>query len=294
MKSTLLALGYAFCWGIGVTLTKIALSGIVPTVLLIIQISSGVLFLLLVCFLQERKLPLSWSYLKQGYAGILEPALAYMVSIFGIRMTTASNASLIGASEVILTILFAAILLGERLSPIKLLLAGISLIGMLLLIANDLENVLGSSSSALGDFLVLLGVLFAVFYALISKKQVATMGPSQLAASQQLVGLFTVIVCFGVLSFVLKGYELRFYGISAAYWLLAIGSGIIQYALAFFLYLVALKSIPVSHAAFYIALVPVFGVVSAVVLLGEHLRITQWLGGLLIIGSSYFANRSSF
>ena len=291
MKGMFIALGYAFCWGVGVTLTKIALSGVTPTTLLIIQLSSGVIFLLLVCFVEGHKLPVSWPYLKQGYAGILEPAMAYMVGIFGIQMTSASSASLIGSSEVILTILFAAIFLGEKLNNMKLLLAGVSLGGMLLLMAGDIEDALVSSFS--GNLLVLLGVVFAVFYALISKKQVATLSPQQLAASQQLVGLFMIIICFGILSLLVPGYELNFYDISLSYWLLAISSGIIQYALAFLLYLIALRHIPVSRAAFYIALIPVFGVASAVVLIEEHLETAQWLGGLLIIGSSYFANRLS-
>ena len=108
MNNILIALSYAFCWGVGVTLTKIALSEIAPTTLLIIQILSSVLFLSTASYFKDRQLPFSWKYLKQGSAGIFEPALAYMVSIFGLQMTTASNATLIGSSEVILTILFAA------------------------------------------------------------------------------------------------------------------------------------------------------------------------------------------
>lgn len=291
MKHVLLALGYAFCWGIGVTLTKIALSGIDTPPLLIIQLSSGVLFLLIVCYLQEGKLPVSWSRLKQGYAGVFEPALAYMVGVFGLQITTASSATLIGSSEVILTILFAAIFLGEKLNHTKLTLAAISFGGMWLLMLGDMGDT-GESSLA-GDLLVLLGVIFAVLYALISKKQVTAISPQQLAASQQLIGLIMTVICFGVLSFIFQGFEISFHNISSGYWLLAIGTGIIQYALAFLLYLIALKYIPVSRAAFYIALIPVFGVASAVVLIGEQLGAQQWLGGLLIVGSSYFANRLS-
>ncbi|MCG8318214.1 MAG: DMT family transporter [Cytophagales bacterium] len=291
MKNVLLALGYAFCWGIGVTLTKMALSGIAPTPLLITQLSSGVLFLLIVCYVQGEKLPVSWPLLKKGYAGVFEPALAYMVGIFGIRMTTASSATLIGASEVILTILFAAIFLSEKLSHVKLSLAAISFGGLWLLMLGDMGDT--RESSFAGDLLVLLGVVFAVLYTLISKKQVATISPQQLAASQQLVGLIVTVTCFGVLSFVFQGFEISFHNISPGYWLLAIGSGIIQYALAFLLYLIALKNIPVSRAAFYIALIPVFGVASAVVMIGEQPGTMQWVGGLLIVGSSYFANRLS-
>jgi drug/metabolite transporter (DMT)-like permease len=38
-------------------------------------------------------------------------------------------------------------------------------------------------------------------------------------------------------------------------------------------------------------LIPVFGVVSAIILIREQPSFGQWLGAVLVIGSSYFANR---
>lgn len=289
MNNIILALGYAFCWGVGVTLTKIALSEIAATTLLVIQLLSSVVFLSTICYLKERELPFSWNHLKQGAAGIFEPALAYMFGIFGLRMTTASNATLIASSEVIMTILLAAVFLGENLTRMKLLLSGISFAGVLLLMLED-AGVAGHSSIA-GDLLVLMGTVFGVCYALSSKKQIEISSPLQLTSSQQLVGLIVTVFGFSMLSTIDRSYEVSAAGISPQFWLLAIVSGIMQYALAFLLYLISLKKIPVSHAAFYIALIPVFGVASAVVALGEQPTLAQWIGGLLTISSSYFASR---
>jgi drug/metabolite transporter (DMT)-like permease len=289
MKTIILALSYAFCWGVGVTLTKVALSEIPATTLLIIQLASSVLFLSTLCYLKNRKFPFSWSHLKQGVAGIFEPALAYMVGIFGLQMTSASNVTLIGSSEVILTLIFAAIFLGEGLTWLKLLLAGVSGSGMLLLLLEDTQGI--HPSSLIGDLLILLSTLFAVCYVLLSKKQIETSTPLQLTASQQLVGLMMTVFCFGLLSTIAPGYEINAAGISVQFWGLAIVAGIMQYALAFLLYLIALQDVPVSHAAFYVALIPVFGVGSAVILIGEQPSLAQWVGGLLVILSSYCASR---
>jgi drug/metabolite transporter (DMT)-like permease len=289
MNGIITALSYAFCWGVGVTLTKITLAGIPATTLLIIQLGSSVLFLSTLSYLRDRQLPFSWPRLKQGVAGIFEPALAYMVGIFGIQLTTASNTTLIGSSEVILTILFAALFLGEKLTRTKLLLSGISCTGVLLLVLEGAEG--AGQSSLLGNLLVLLGTVFAVCYVLLSKKQIAMANPLQLTSSQQVVGLLTTVFCFSLLAMLNQDYAISFKGIPLQFWLLAIGSGIMQYALAFLLYLMALRHIPVSQAAFYVALIPVFGVVSAVVLLGEQPSLAQWLGGGLVIASSFYANR---
>jgi drug/metabolite transporter (DMT)-like permease len=282
-------LSYAFCWGVGVTLTKIALAEIKPTTLLIIQLLSSVIFLATLCYLQEQQLPFSWRNLKQGTAGIFEPALAYMVGIFGVEMTTASNAVLIASSEVILTIVCAAIFLGEKLTRIKLGLAGISFMGVSLLMLKDAEG--AGQATFMGDLLVLSGTCFAVAYVLLSKRQVTAANPLQLTAAQQWVGLMATVLSFGILSVLNPSYAVNAIDIPLPFWGLAIGSGIMQYGLAFWLYLTALQNVSTGQAAFFVALIPVFGVASAVLLLGEQPSGGQWIGAGLIVGTSYWANR---
>ncbi|NJL21077.1 MAG: DMT family transporter [Leptolyngbyaceae cyanobacterium SM1_3_5] len=289
MNSILIALSYAFCWGVGTTLTKLALAEISATTLLVIQLVSSVLFLAIACYITTHRLPFSWSDLKQGVAGVFEPALAYMVGIFGVNLTTASNAVLIGSSEVILTILMAAIFLGERLTRSKLLLAFISFLGVALLVWNNEKGAI--DSSLIGNLLVLIGTVFAVCYVMMSKKQIETANPLQLTASQQFVGLIVTVFCFGILSIINPTYEVNAIDVSLPFWLLAIGSGIMQYAIAYLLYLTALQKVPASQAAFYIALIPIFGVASAVLLLGEQPSLAQYIGGAFVIVSSYWANR---
>ncbi|NJL41330.1 MAG: hypothetical protein HC899_34940 [Leptolyngbyaceae cyanobacterium SM1_4_3] len=70
-----------------------------------------------------------------------------------------------------LTILFAAVVLNEPLTRTKLLLASISVVGIVLLMLNNAEG--GGQSSLTGDLLVLLGTLFAVCYVLVSKNRLA-------------------------------------------------------------------------------------------------------------------------
>jgi drug/metabolite transporter (DMT)-like permease len=290
MHPTLIALSYAFCWGIGVTLTKIALSEIRPTTLLITQLLASVTFLATLCYLKDHTFPFSRRSFKQGVAGIFEPALAYIFGIFGIEMTTASNAVLIASSEVILTILCASFFLGEKLTPTKLMLAIISFLGVSLLMLKDAQG--ASHSSLTGDVLVLIDTCFAVCYVLVSKKQITTTSPLQLTASQQWVGLIVTVLSFGILSIFNHNYAINTAGISLSFWGLAIASGIMQYGLAFWLYLTALQTVSTSQAAFYVALVPVFGVASAILLIGEKPSVAQWLGASLVIGTSYWANRS--
>jgi drug/metabolite transporter (DMT)-like permease len=66
-------------------------------------------------------------------------------------------------------------------------------------------------------------------------------------------------------------------------WILAIASGIVQYALAFWFYLIALREITAGTAALFLTLIPVFGVGGAYLFLHEQLTLWQWLGAILIV-----------
>lgn len=212
-----------------------------------------------------------------------------MFGTIGLNWTTVTNASLIGATEVVLTILLAALFLGEKLTLTKTILAIASFCGVFLLVSGDSQGAM--TSSLIGDFLVILGVLFAVGYVLISKTQIASANPLELTFSQQFVGLMVTVIGFGVLSLFDRNYEINAHGITLNFWLLAVISGIMSYALAFLLYLIALGKVPVSQAAFYVALIPIFGIGSAIILIGDRPTIVQWIGATSIIASSYCANQ---
>jgi drug/metabolite transporter (DMT)-like permease len=106
------------------------------------------------------------------------------------------------------------------------------------------------------------------------------MPPALLAALQHTCGL--VIVCTLTL---IQGE----FAITAmpplSVWLMAAFSGMMQYALAFVLYLTALRYVSAGKSALFLLLIPVFGVVSAMLFLGETLTLGQALGGMLIIGA---------
>ena len=71
----------------------------------------------------------------------------------------------------------------------------------------------------------------------------------------------------------------------------AAGSGVLGYAVPFWLYLSALTRMPVARAATYLTLIPVFGVVLSVVLLGETMTGVQALGAVVVVASLALGTR---
>jgi drug/metabolite transporter (DMT)-like permease len=66
---------------------------------------------------------------------------------------------------------------------------------------------------------------------------------------------------------------------------LAIISGVVQYALAFWLYIVGLKGIPAGMAGLFLTTTPVFGVIGGIAFLGEQITLLQVSGiGCVMLG----------
>ena len=60
-------------------------------------------------------------------------------------------------------------------------------------------------------------------------------------------------------------------------------SGVVQYALAFWLYLIGLRNLAPAVAGLWLTLIPVFGVAGSYLWLGERPTALMLLGGVLII-----------
>ena len=97
------AIGATFCWGSGMTLTKLALGQFEPSMLLLVQLLSSIVFLVVVLMATGLRRT-SWSQLlRSSGLGVLEPGLAYLLGLEGLRRISAAEAVVlstkIGASK---------------------------------------------------------------------------------------------------------------------------------------------------------------------------------------------------
>lgn len=275
----------AGAWGMGFVMSKAVVATIPPVTLLAIQLSASVSALwLATALLRVQFRPRD---LRHGWTGVFEPGVAYLLSVIGIRLTTASSASLISALEPFIILLLAFFWLREALSLKALLLLCVSVFGVLLVTNAPMEA--DAAGALTGDLLILVGTAAAAFYVISSRKSVADMPPLPLAAAQQSVGLGVALLVLPFALFV--GGELAgLSGIPAGMIAFAALSGLVQYSLAFSLYLAALKHIPATQAAVYLTLIPVFGLAGSALFLGEQLTAVQLTGAALVVGALWILN----
>nr|WP_311135584.1 DMT family transporter [Yoonia vestfoldensis] len=142
----------------------------------------------------------------------------------------------------------------------------------------------------MGDGLVLVGTAFAAVYVLASSRLALTMPALLLTAIQQSAGLGLVL---GLTAAALAGgWQSLPVSVTLPMLTLAILSGLIQYALAFWLYIVGLKGIPPGLAGMFLTTTPVFGVLGGMVFLGESLVSSQILGMVLVLLALFALLRS--
>jgi drug/metabolite transporter (DMT)-like permease len=272
-RRTVLALTLAAaCWGIGTVVSKRAIDEIPPLTLLPIQLGTSLAGLALL--MRWRGVPFrdrSASAIL-GRLGVLNPGLAYALSLLGLAHITASLSVMLWAIEPLLILFLAGWFLRERIGPSLVALSLIALAGMLLVIYQP-----DSTGTPLGVLLTVAGVACCATYTVITRRWLATAdSTAQVIVAQQAHALVFAFVL--VAAVWLIGGAVRPENVSAAGWASAVVSGVLYYGLAYWLYLSGLRHVPASVAAVSFYLIPVFGVAGGFLLLGERLDPSQWIG----------------
>lgn len=280
LLAILALLGSAACWGSATVLGESLLRSIGPFQLLATQLGFSVLFLVLLDF---RAMTRVWSNTggpRAASAGLLEPGLAYALGVPGLLLTTASSATVISGTEPAITVLLAWWLLGQIPARIEFLFLVLIIGGIVLMGAQP--SATNADRPVLGNLLVLGGTVAASMYVIESSRAVRTFGVRALAATQQLVGFGLALIVLGCAWS--TGYETPVVP-TATQWALVAFSGLVQYAVAFSLYLFALKELPPGRASLFLALTPIFGLAGAAWFLGERITGHQTIGAGLVVAS---------
>ncbi len=204
-----------------------------------------------------------------------------ILEYYGTRYTSASNVSLIVSTEMVFSLFLAVILLKEPLQK-HLVIGGIcAFCGVMMVVYQDIRAAeFHWNLALLGDILVLFSVIGWGLYNIYSKKV--------LNHSDPIYTLYYVSV-FSVLSLLLisipTGNFTSLLSMSPAAWAGTIYLGIFGSCLGMVFYFQALKRLPVSVVALTLTLLPVFGVLFAMLFLGEALSWIQGVGAVIIIAS---------
>jgi O-acetylserine/cysteine efflux transporter len=268
-------------WGAAVSGTKYALGGFDPVTLLSVELLAGAGVLWAALLARGYRRPGSWWL--PALLGLLEPALAYLGDTFGLSLTSAVHGAVISGLESGLVVLLAALLLRETVTR-PAILAIVVALGGLAVLADAGAGV----GTAAGDLLVAGGVLSASLYTIVAKRFDDGSDALSLTAWQ-----FTVATLVSLLVTITRwttGSGARAISAAPRFWLAAVLVGVGGFGVSFLLFNTVIAQVDAARTAVVLNLIPVFGVVSAVVFLREGMTGRDAFGAVLV-GSSvlYFA-----
>jgi drug/metabolite transporter (DMT)-like permease len=275
------ALLSSLSWGFGISAVKHALGYLPPAHLLLVQLVFSSVVIAILAAIERSPRPSLRQTLLGGATGILEFGLGYGVGTIGLYLTTASNTALISTTEPFFVLLLAWLILREPMTRLMVLCGVAAAAGLALVVTPDMSQARLTLLS--GDALLLLQYFCGGLYAIISRRIVAAIAPLILCALQFAAGsLFVIVLVLAAQGLgVIEGWP----PMTAEALLWAFISGMLQFALPFWLHLVALRHMHASIFSFFLALVPVFGVIGAMLFLGERLGAIQIVGGVLLVGA---------
>ncbi|MDE3200241.1 MAG: DMT family transporter [Acidobacteriota bacterium] len=289
-------LGYSACalagtlWGTGFYFGRLALNEMSVEYMVLYRFAFACLVMLPVALINLRRVRLTPGELKilllSAFFGI---PVQFLIQFHGLAHTTVSHASLMVGSMPVLLGVAAALFAGERLDKIGWFALIGSTVGVVLIVSGNQHGRSGPEHpTLLGDLLVVLSLITALAWVLLSKKLMETHSPLVVTAYTILTGslmLAAWVLGAWLLSPLLHnhGTPPPFAHISITAWSALAAGGLACTATTTLLWNWGIHHVPASRAGVFLNIEPALGSILGVKLLGEHLGPFAWLGGALIL-----------
>lgn len=209
-------------------------------------------------------------------SAIAGATIAPIIFFVGLKLSTASDTSLLANGETVFSILFALLIFKERLSRVGYIAVTV-ILGGLFLVTTNLDFISSISKLNIGNVLVIASTIIWGLDNNICKIIVRRIDVSKLIQLKALIGgsiLLGTVIILGI-PFNIQSEQL----------LSIILLGVFGFAISLYLYLHSIKRIGVVKASSLLSLSAVFGLVFALIFLHELISINQLIAiSIMIFG----------
>ncbi len=270
-------------WGSTFVVTKEIITELPPFTLAFARVAIGALVLAPFAWMRYRRgTKLPWGPLAA--LGLIGVAFYYLAFNVALTYTSAVQGALVQSSIPAVTALIAVLWLRERATLIRWLGIALSIGGVLIVFSGSAAN--GTNATLLGNLLMFATVVAWGVYTSLAKR---------VAAFDAVVVTACITAIGAVMLAPIAAYELAGHGwptLSGTGWAGLIYLGTMASGAAYMLYNDALKHMDASHVGAYTNLIPIVGVITGVVVLGETLTVKAIIGGVVVMIGVWIAGRS--
>ena len=290
-------LGYGACalagclWGTGFYFGRLALNEMSVEHMVLYRFLFASLGILPVAFFNRARLTAGEMRLLLIAAAFGIP-IQFLLQFNGLALTTVSHAALMVGAMPVLLAAAAVLFAGERLDWVGWLALCGSTVGAALVVLGGVRISTGRDTPSMaGDLLVIVSLITALAWILLSKKLLETHSAKVVSAYTILSGTVMLVVCVvshGLLAPLIhqRVETFPFAHVSATAWIALAVSGVLCTATTTLLWNWGIHQVPASRAGVFLNIEPALGSVLGVELLGERLGPYAWLGGALILAAA--------
>ncbi|SHN92632.1 Permease of the drug/metabolite transporter (DMT) superfamily [Bathymodiolus heckerae thiotrophic gill symbiont] len=268
--SDILLLGVAIIWGLSYSLTKGALN--YTSVLMFLVIRFGITFLLLMPFTIKSLIGTSKKIILYGsFLGLILSGV-FIAEVYGIKYTTATNAAILISLSIVFTPFIDIFRTKNKPSKQLIIAATTSIIGIYILTYNK------NFTINIGDILILIAAILRATMLTSIKLFTNRYSINSLTLTQIQMG----VIFFVSLFLLLQTNQSILIPIELEYWLQIMFIIMFCTIFAFFAQNYGVRHSSPVKASFLMGTEPLFGVLFAIMFIGETLTINVAFGGFLI------------
>ncbi len=220
-----------------------------------------------------------------GFIGIS----IFSVGLFyGIKLSTAINGALLTNTQPIFTALLGPILIAEALSRRKTAGILVGITGMILVVTNgNFRTIEVGGTAVIGNLLLTGASLVLSLYSMLIKKYIKKYGSIIPTWISMVSGTLFIMI----INIFRNQSPLQLLSLPAPSIILVLYLGFIGTSLTYLLFNRALSQMTVTSATSYKLLIPVFGLIFAVIFIGEQPGITTLIGIFIVVSSVYIIQK---
>ncbi len=207
--------------------------------------------------------------------------------LYGLQFTTATNASLINASQPTITALLCWLFLREKLHGIQWLGLFGAFAGIILILLRGEWLGLQALSFNAGDLMVLVAIFGFATYGINIRRI-----PQEFTVTESLFAVISLGVILLTPLYLAESILHKPMPVTAQVITLVLSLALFVSVLAMVMWTMGTQLIGANRAAMYLNLLPIFGAVLAVVFLGETIELFHVLGGITIGVGMWLSLRS--
>lgn len=276
-RGALYGITAASIWGSMYVVSDLVLLIVPPFTLLTLRIALGLAVLLPLSLRRGQSLPGRRSLRSLLAVGVVGLGISLGAQFLGTDLSTAVNGALVTSASPAFVVLFAVLLLRERMTLQRLAAIVLASAGVLIIL-NPASADFASDTFTGDAFLAVAAVTWGLYSMLVRRVTLCQATPALMVTIVALLGGLLVSIPASVL-------ELTQRPIGAMSLEIVLGIlylGIVSTAFALLLWNRAFSLVPATIASLFFFAQPLAGALLAAVFLGQRMTETLWLGGILI------------